>query len=304
MAASIRHIDRYLSVFGHTKIQYQGRDALPQEYESILKAPPPPSPAGLPHLYNPRWQYGQEGAQNRTFYDWTEWTPFRTTFPQDQYTLEICCLCADHFRLFGDHSWIRIITPEGKIYSAGLYREDNFVSTGCEWKKGRIQSPDISEFWKEPIHTRSFPIEESGFQAIKKRLEEDHQKSDLHFHVIGRNCTAYTMELASLANVSFPTKISFLHNFIPLKLQEWGKSLHPQPLKRLADWSWSWIKTGLCILLNCAQLALGSMRISKTFTPEEASRFRPHLRSYLDLLNPRKADFDAPFRLRFAESYA
>jgi hypothetical protein len=45
------------------------------------------------------------------------------------------------------------------------------------------------------------------------------------------------------------------------------------------------------------QLALGGMRLSKTFSKEEALRFRPHLQRFLDLFNPAKVDFDAPFML-------
>lgn len=280
------HLHRYLTVFNHTVeeregqpfIRYQGKMEPWERVREVALAPPPELKNPLPKLYNPPWKYGKEGVQNRTFYDWTELAPFMRVDKHPwgaQYILELCCLCTGKFRCLGDHTWTRLKTPEGDVYSFGLYREDNDKSSAFELKAGRLQSPDVSEFWPETIHTLSFVISQESFCRIKDKVEEDHRGNGVVFHVVSRNCTAYALGVARLADINVRASMPCIDNFIPA----W---LPPAP---------PWFYRVSSLVFNVGQAVFGGTKVSKTLPQDK----KPHIQSVLDLF--RISTMESPYKL-------
>jgi hypothetical protein len=72
-------------------------------------------------------QYNYLGLIDRGVYDWEVLTPFYIE-PQspppwgNRYLFEFCSWIIDRPRMMGDHTYIRLKTPQGEWYSVGQYR--------------------------------------------------------------------------------------------------------------------------------------------------------------------------------------
>lgn len=72
-------------------------------------------------------QYSKNGLVSNNVYDWSMLEPFyveSSTPPPwgDRYLFEICSWIVNRPRLIGDHTFIRLKTPQGEWYSVGQYR--------------------------------------------------------------------------------------------------------------------------------------------------------------------------------------
>ena len=103
----------------------------------------------------------------------------------------------------GDHTWINLHTPDGKVYAFGLYRPEK-----CEAEKTRyglvaymnfrIKRGTILEDWREFFDNRIsnlvIAINARQFHAIKQQVEADHALG-APYHLTQHNCSLYCIRL-------------------------------------------------------------------------------------------------------------
>lgn len=253
-------------------------------------------------LYNPAWKYGEFGLQNKNFYQWKKLKPFKhVQNPKwgDRFILEFCMQCSGKLRLRGDHTWIRLKTPRGEVFSVGVYREDNEVKTGFSVKKGFLQSPDVSEFWQEKIYKIPFEISKESFEKIKKRIELDKQENKTLFHIGTQNCTSYAMDLAKIAKLNIPSRFSGMQMFVPQLIRHpiyLIFSKLPFFLQNIARRIWNIVRWPICVTLNLFFNSFGGSLVSKLAKKMGA---KSHYNSIFDYFKSSKIDIDSPFVLTF-----
>lgn len=286
------HLARYLAIFDHQlQVDRDHRISLlcqnvMQPWASVKAEAQqqPRSYSEFPRLYNPPFKYGKEGIQTATFYQWKTLEPFKIEHPPSwgkEYRFEICTLCTGKFRPLGDHTWMRLKTPKGEIYSFGPYREDNDFRTACAWKRCFIQSPDISEFWDEPIHTLSFTITKGQFDKIKKKVEKD-QKESLEFHIFRSNCAEYAVSCANLIGIPIGAKMSFARNLLPENIRRFGISMMrhiPRPIRKVIHLGGRALHHLVAVPLNLVSCVLGN-KISSLFDHSTISYTAPYKLAY------------------------
>ncbi|HEV8052298.1 MAG TPA: hypothetical protein VGP47_07380 [Parachlamydiaceae bacterium] len=248
-----------------------------------------------PHLH---WVYGSEGIQNKDMYDWTELKPFMKGDPvswNHQYVFEFCsCFNPDSIKN-GNHSWLRLKTPAGDIYSVGLYRPDKMdwtqnLKTPLRIKSGHLMQPDVSEFWNFPISTVDFAITEEIFLKIKETVETDKRNDDQVFQLFNNNCLLYSKKLARLAGVDFPTKINAIYFLAPANLSNKVSTF----LDKLPSFVQKVSLFISAFFLNILQMFLGGCMIDKDLNECQRKLAIPHLASFRDLFDVSKSYLNHP----------
>ncbi len=105
------------------------------------------------------WKYGKLGLQNEDLFVWNESTLEDRAFVKEKYRQAgkyLFSYCVFHStkgpRTRGDHAYIRLITPEGKIYEFGKYRplEISGRETILIKHDEVITNPESSTSWPTP----------------------------------------------------------------------------------------------------------------------------------------------------------
>ena len=258
-----------------------------------------------PFINTPRWNwfYGQDGLQRKDLYEWSELTPYKKGDPAEwnnEYVFEICACYNPESTKNGNHSWIRLKTPSGDIYSVGLYRPDkpdlthNF-KTPFRTKPGYLMQPDVSEFWDFSISTMSVKITEEIFLKMKEQIEKDKKSEALIFHMINRNCLLYCKSVGKHANLDIPTEehlTSFLFPEKVLYYGEKGLSYLPQCIQRVC-------RATAAFFFNTFQLILGANATDSTLNPKQKEKATPHIRSLGDLFDSKKNVLHHPSTFAF-----
>ncbi len=160
------------------------------------------------------WSYTYEGFIPHDPSDWSELKPYMILPEKDRpptHEIEIVTDCYredlhDKGLQFWDHTWIRLKTPSGEVYSFGLYPEDVLVQSKKNMlatTKGIIKCPDRQEFLPRVLYqARSMSISEEVFHNIKKQVESKEYKQSLEYSVLGNNCTDFSIQLLKEAGVS------------------------------------------------------------------------------------------------------
>lgn len=259
-----------------------------------------PKPMQLPQQ---KWVYGPEGIQNKDMYDWTELKPFMKGDPaawNHQYVFEFCSCYNPLSVKNGNHSWFRLKTPTGDIYSIGLYRPDKVdwtenLKTPLRIKSGHLMQPDVSEFWNFPISTVDFAITEKAFLKIKKLIETDKKNDDQLFQLFNNNCLLYSKKLGRVAGVDFSTEMHAIYFLAPACLS--------QKVSRLLDKLPSFARK-VCLVIssffvNILQLFLGGCMVDKHLDEDRKKRAVPHLNSFRDLFDISKSYLNHPNTIGF-----
>lgn len=176
--------------------------------------------------------YDKTGVTKRNIYDWNTFEPFRIEKNHSWgaiYLAEICvCTGEEAVRYSGDHTWLRLKTPEGEIYSVGLNLprkiEQNTEEPPFRERQGYLQSPDISEDWDCQTYTLPLIINKEQFNLIKKSIEDDKACENSGgirlMHVLDNNCTDYTLEKVNLAGFKFTANRSITRLITPIILHK------------------------------------------------------------------------------------
>lgn len=303
------HLERYLLGYQHTLQVDQANQKVSllkegcfqpweQIHEDVKKwTQPKRSP---PHW---TWVYGEEGVQHKDFYDWTELKPFMKGNPADwdhQYVFEFCACQNPNSIKNGNHSWLRLKSPNGDIYSIGLYRPEKMglmdnLKTPFRIKPGFLMQPDVSEFWDFPISTVNFKISEESFLKIKQSIEADKKNEDTVFQLFNNNCLLYSKKLAKIAGVDLPTGENVLNLISPPGLKN-RVAAFMEKLPTVVQKVCSFVVT---VFANLLQIALGGCRIDKDLNPQQKKRAVPHFQSIRELGDSKKLELHHPTAISF-----
>jgi hypothetical protein len=247
------------------------------------------------------WVYGPRGVQNKDMYEWKELTPFQYDDPGkwgNQWILEICACNESTPQKTGDHSWVRLKTPEGEIYSIGLYRPDKSsfsdnIKDAFKITKGHLMQPDLSEYYPCNIHTIQYKITEEIFKKIKDQIEGDKRKDEEIFQPIGTNCTQYVNKIAALAGIRLPTKTRIWRILTPKpceKIIDAIGTILPNLIKRICN-------VITAFFLNLLMVCLGGAKKDPTIINGCGQPVTPYIHSFSDLFDPEKASLHHPHTL-------
>lgn len=247
------------------------------------------------------WVYGMEGLQEKDMYNWRELAPFKKEDPKNwggRYVFEFCVICADSLQKTGSHSWIRLKTPEGDVYSVGLYRPgkqgvlDNF-NFPLRIKPGYLMQPDVSEFWPTDtmdIYTIEVEISKQNFEKMKTTLEEDKINENQTFHPLQSNCVIFTKRIAKIGEIELPTSVSIFRLLTPKFLEPVVDAINnilPDVVRKVC-------KIVITFLSNLLQLALGSGKIDSAIAKRNDPLITPLITSFWDLCDADKAVMHHP----------
>lgn len=304
--ARVNYLHRYLLAYNHTlKV-----DPTTQEILILHKGEYQPWSAVKPLITvsekgTLQGQYARNGLQNEDIYSWTELKPFKSEDPalwNHQYVFEHCMWTHKDLQVTDNHSWIRLRTPEGDVYSVGDWPQDkgqrwSWVKFPLRLKAGRLMSPDISEFWRGvEVFSLKFAITKDQFEAMKAQIETDKATPSRSYHMFHRNCTSYANKIAALAGIHTPATVPVNHIITPRPLRGIVNTVHdvlPSPLKKVADVS-------AAVLINLFSAAMGNHLVGKPTAESTASR-RPHLPPLKDLFTVPRIDHPHPVLYKLAE---
>lgn len=247
---------------------------------------------------NQVWVYGEDGLQNKNMYDWSELLPYKKGNSADwncQYVFEFCTCQNPDSVYSGNHSWIRLKTPEGDIYSVGLYAPNKGgwtqnLANNFNVYPAYLMSPDVSEFWDFPISTLEIAITEDHFLAMKKAIEEDKINERVVFQQFNSSCMLFGKKIAAIGGIDIPTNA---HVYKILAPPSFGEKCE-QFLDKLPDTARKICVTIGSFFINCLHLILGGGKLSKDLNENQKAVAKPHITSTADLLNPEKACLHHP----------
>jgi hypothetical protein len=210
------------------------------------------------------------------------------------------CVCStyephDVPHVTGDHAWLQLKTPDGKIYNVGPYRDaktgtiDNWILP-LRLKNAYLMSPDVSEFWPCKIWRLGFEITEAQFFEMVKKIESDKAKDQETFQLFQHNCLMWVESVARIGGIQLDTADSVLRLFIPRKWKPYVDAVVgvlPTIVKKV-----------LCVIsaffVNCILLAFGAGVIDKKVKALGVNVL-PHISTPLDMFRFSKTILHHPF---------
>jgi hypothetical protein len=239
------------------------------------------------------WMYGPEGIQNDDMYDWIRMKPYKHANPEEwgrRYVYELVVCCGNTPHKTGDHGWLRLRTPEGDMYSVGLYRpgkrgfSDNWKAP-FRIKRGHLMMPDVSEFWPSEIRSVRIGITEAQFHQMIAVIEHDKAQDQLIFQLFHSNCVLWAAHVAHEAGVEVPVGACSVARLLTPRrfepLLDKANHVVPAPLVAVAE------RTA-ALALNSLQLALGAGMVDRDVTAHNGPTVRPHIASLREVLDPEK----------------
>ena len=244
-----------------------------------------------------RWLYGSQGLQNEDMYVWQKLKPYKKGDPatwNHQYIFEFCACCSDNPNKTGDHSWIRLKTPDGDIYSVGLYRpgkqglSDNYKFP-LRIKKGHLMQPDVSEFWPMDHFKIPIAITEDEFLQMKQQIEEDKRRDEETFQLFHGNCTLYAAKIAKIAHIKLPTAKPVWRIIFSKPVQAGFDALSaytPECIQNV-------VNAIVGVFFNFLQLLFGASIVDHEVRLTNTT-VQPHIANIWDLFNPAKSNLNHP----------
>ena len=242
------------------------------------------------------WRYGPKGIQQDDMYDWVHLRPYRWSDPEEwgwRYLFELVVCCGENPHKTGDHGWLRLRTPEGNVYSVGLYRPQK-RSLSDNWKapfrvkRGYLMMPDVSEFWPGKIRSLRVGITREQFQTMVRAIERDKSQDRRIFQLFQSNCVLWAATIAREAGVEIPVgRCSALRLLVPRPLEPFLDAV-PALLQAIAG-------RVAAIFINSIQLLLGAGIVDEEVTQHNGPGVRPHIGSWGDFFDPEKMALHHPW---------
>lgn len=239
------------------------------------------------------WIYGPEGIQNDDMYDWAHIKPYKYANSDEwgrRYLFELVVCCGNRPHKTGDHGWLRLRTPEGEVYSVGLYRpgkrglSDN-LKFPLRIKRGHLMMPDVSEFWPGEIRSVSVHITEGQFHRMVSVIEQDKAQDQLVFQLFQANCVLWAAHVAHEAGVEVPVGESSIIRFLTPRrfepLLDAAYRVVPRPIRTVAE-------KVATLGLNMLQLALGAGRVDRDVIAHNGPDVHPYFASWREVLDTKK----------------
>jgi len=302
------HIERYLLHYGHhldidpetgkASILKDGKMCSWEDVAADIAKWEP-----FTHTPQQNFYYGQEGVQRKDMYNWTKLEPYKKEDPaawKYQYIFETCACYNPESTLEGNHSWVRLRTPTGDVYSVGVYRPSkpnpfDKYNTPFRNKPGYLMMPDVSEFWDFAISTVGVVINEEIFLKMKTMIENDKKADHLVFHLVKDNCLLYCNKVASLANVKLPTQEGLATHVISenalTKINN-AISYLPMFIQKICY-------AVAAFFINCCQLLLGTNVQDDRLNAQQIQKATPHIKTISDLFDIDKTLHNHPNTFAF-----
>jgi len=306
--ASKNFLQYYLKKYGHkievdpisNKIKILSEGVMKQwdEIKNIAEETPIQSPCAP----SQPWKYGSKGVQNEDLYHWNELKPYIFADPSKwnhQWIFEVCTCNENSPQKNGDHSWLRLKTPTGAIYSIGLYRPGkgtgifSNLKLPLRVKKGYLMQPDLSEFYPCNTNTLEYAINEDIFNEIKAQIEDDKATDEELFQVMGKNCTLYVNKIANIAGINLPTEKPIWRVICPKSIEKKIDAMNkytPNIVRKV-------VKIVVTIFLNLLQVILGGGVVDKSLSRNRNNPIKPHINSFIDIFKESKAKIHHPHTL-------
>ena len=246
------------------------------------------------------WVYGPEGLQSDDMYDWSKLRPFKRTDASEwgyHYLFELVVCCGDTPHKTGDHGWVRLRTPEGDVYSVGLYRpgkralSDNWKFP-MRVKRGHLMMPDVSEFWPCDVRSLKVAITKPQFDLMVAQIELEKAQDILLFQLFQTNCVLWAKHIAQTAGIELPnTDDSIVRVLLPRCIKpiiDSCCSYLPSSVKRIAE-------IPIAIIFNSLQLALGAWVVDQEIQRNNGPHIKPHICSFFDIFQPTKMYLHHPY---------
>ncbi|ORX84295.1 hypothetical protein BCR32DRAFT_326015, partial [Anaeromyces robustus] len=247
-------------------------------------------------------QNTEDAAEKFIYYDThinSHDDPYEHTWG-NRYLFEYCSWIISHPRFSGDHAWIRLKTPDGNVYSVGLYRGekrniyDQFIFP-MKIKPCKYMSPDVSEFWKGYYSTISVEITEEQFKKMKAKIEEDQRLIEYRpYQAIKSNCVTWASDVAAVADIYFPSdlpmiKIIFGNN----KLQNLGRKIFKSKIMKPY---FTFVNKIWAFFMNIVTLFFGAGMIDKKIKRDnDLLQIEPFIRNLKDMADPDKVIIMHPY---------
>ena len=119
------------------------------------------------------------------------------------------------------HAWIRLIEPDGRLYSVGFYPDESTGLAPERWPgltfPGMLLNPDKWDRarWHETV-TR-YDISREQFEmvgAYLERLQRERTKGSLPFRLLDLNCVWLVVEVAALVGIKVDVEYSLAHHLL------------------------------------------------------------------------------------------
>lgn len=121
------------------------------------------------------------------------------------------------------HPWIRLVTPEGDVYSVGFYPSDPVdLSKGAKTIEGVFRTPDPWE--ATPFQARfvtRFAITDNQFSQTVNMVERL-QSKEIAFNLFEHNCTRFVQHVLETIDIPSPKGVTIggaLSKIVPVGLQ-------------------------------------------------------------------------------------
>ena len=303
--ATDSHLERYLMEYHHTlhvnphtqELSIRANGEYVQWAEAAHLLAHFSQPSVSPRL---PWVYGQDGIQGDDMYNWKTLKPYKRTDASQwgfRYIFELVVCCADTPHKTGDHGFLRLKTPDGAVYSVGLYRpgkrglSDN-LKFPFRLKRGYLMMPDVTEFWPCEIRSLQVAITQQQFDVMKGRIEYEKAQDKLIFQLFQSNCVLWAKHIAESAEIPLPSTDDTITRLLtPRRIQPLVDSccsLMPSCVKTAAS-------IPIAIVVNSLQLVLGAGVVDKEVRLRNGPHIRPHIASLADLFRPSKMKLHHPY---------
>ncbi|MGM0440742.1 MAG: hypothetical protein ACQEP8_06490 [Chlamydiota bacterium] len=203
----------------------------------------------------------------------------------------------DRYRLRGDHFWLRLKTPDGRIISMGLYRDQAV----CATQGGYMTMVDPSEFymgggaWKET----DIEVSQQQWLYILKILVTETKTPAPYYAIAQGNCVTYIRNLLAHTGMRLNT---FAHAFNHISPSIIAKVKERSLLHRI-----------ISIFSNTIMYVIGCSKVKKSLSPwsfqaygyngkplSQAHR-EAHYRKISDVFDKNRAFLDSPHKLRLEQ---
>ena len=148
---------------------------------------------------------------------------------------------------FPPHTWIRLINPEGEVYSVGYWGAtpltDLFTAVAhLVPEGGRVTAPDLFEITSSPnlMVETAIAITPEQFENAMEFIEDYQQSPDICYQILSygesQNCAGFVRTLADELGLNIRTSSWVLPFNNPYSIEDWQKEVgkwRTKELKRL-----------------------------------------------------------------------
>ncbi len=140
---------------------------------------------------NSNWRYDHSGFHQISAHKWKKLEPTDQREATGHCYFEVI---SRELGCFGQsrHCYMRLVNEQGQVHSIGFCGQTGFP---LAWQRGSLISPDPKEVETEGERVTRIQIDPEKYTAIFNRFQSDKQAGKEAFHLIHRNCSAYTAEI-------------------------------------------------------------------------------------------------------------